>query len=82
MCNTAMNIIRIINPKRTTWTQVIFWLFEQATHGIYKLKKKKEKNRKQNKEHISQLCSEQLRFMLLSTEESYQKAHREMQHVN
>lgn len=35
MCNTSMDIIRIINPKRNHMYTGKFWLFEQATRRIY-----------------------------------------------
>lgn len=74
-CNTAMNIIIVINPKRSTYTQVIFGSLNKQPIAFTS---SKTKEWKESGECISQLCGKQLRFMLLRAKESYQKTQREI----
>lgn len=71
MCSTAMNIIRIINPKRTTCTQLIFGsLNKQPT--AFTSRKTKQRNEKG-------MRNAPPGWEANSCSSSYQRAHRKVQ---
>lgn len=79
VCNTAMNIIIINTPREPHVHRSFLALW---TGNPSHLQAQKQKKWRESEEHVSRPCSEQLGFMLLRAEESYQKAHREMQPMN